>query len=68
MEALLQDGTTKMVDLGLGVIDPSAEGATTYSDKLTPVFGYSGDVDNYWSEYTFGEMPTRTIMCATTAS
>lgn len=55
MEAQLQDGTTKMVDLGLGVIDPSAEGATTYSDKLTPVFGYSGDVDNYWSEYTFGE-------------
>lgn len=55
MEAQLQDGTTKMVDLGLGVIDPSAEGATTYSDQLTPVFGYSGDVDNYWSEYTFGE-------------
>lgn len=40
---------------GLGVVDPATEGTMTYTDMLVPIFGYSGDSDNYWTEYTFGD-------------
>ena len=54
-EATTSDGNKILLDLGLGVIDPSTEGSALFTDQLTPIFGYSGDSDSYWTNYTFGE-------------
>lgn len=48
-----QTGEGVIVDFGLSCIDANMEGMATYTDALAPVFGYSPDVDTYWSDYTF---------------
>lgn len=54
-EIQYEDGDKFLEPFGMGMIDPSAEGTTTISDELVPIFGYSGDSDNYWTRYTFGD-------------
>lgn len=57
-----EEGQQRLTDFGMGVVDPLTEGFSTFTDKLVPIFGYSGDSDNYWTSYTFGEdaEPTET--------
>lgn len=50
-----QAGNASIIDFGLSVIDPSAEGSTTIAYLGQPIFGYSEEVDKFWTEYTFGE-------------
>ncbi|MDE6291076.1 MAG: choice-of-anchor J domain-containing protein [Muribaculaceae bacterium] len=50
-----QSGNSSIMDFGLSIIDPSAEGTTTVADAGQPIFGYSEEVDRFWTEYTFGD-------------
>lgn len=50
-----QNGDKRLLNLGLGVIDPTTEGYTEYTDNQIPLFGYNADVEKYWNDYTFGD-------------
>ncbi|MBD5262068.1 MAG: BACON domain-containing protein [Bacteroides sp.] len=53
--AVGQTGASMLLDLGLTVADYATEGSQTIAVFGMPLFGYDGNVDAFWTDYTFGE-------------